>query len=185
MKQILIACTLVASISACNKPAEKAPESATDTAAAAQPAAAALIADLGGKSTGPVFTKEDGDTLALSGYDPVSYFTADAPAPGKAEYTVRYQGFDYRFASAENAKTFQSAPDKYVPQYGGYCAWAIGANDALAPTDPTVYKIVDGKLYLNFSADVAKNWQADIPGFITKGNANYPKHDAKEHYATN
>ncbi|MEP6175542.1 MAG: YHS domain-containing (seleno)protein, partial [Parasphingorhabdus sp.] len=83
-----------------------------------------------------------------------------------------------------NAAMFQTDPAKYAPQYGGYCAWAIGANDALAPGDPEVYKIVDGKLYLNFSEDVAKRWQVDIPGFIVKADKNYPTHDASEHYTS-
>lgn len=179
MKNSFIAAMLLLTASACTQPAANAEQSATKTA---EPK---LLADLGGKPTGPVYTKEDGDTLALSGYDAVSYFTGKEPVAGSADFTVRYQGFDYRFATTENAKTFQAEPAKYVPQYGGYCAWAIGANDALAPTDPKVYKIVDGKLYLNFSQDVASKWNADIPGFISKGNVNYPKHDAKEHFATN
>ncbi len=185
MKQTLIAIALLTSVAACTKPAEKAADAANTEQSATKAAEPKLLADIGGKPTGPVYTKEDGDTLALSGYDPVSYFTGKEPVAGSADFTVRYQGFDYRFANAENAKTFQASPDKYAPQYGGYCAWAIGANDALAPTDPKVYKIVDGKLYLNNSASVAKVWEKDVPGFISKGNGNYPKHDAKEHYATN
>jgi YHS domain-containing protein len=143
-----------------------------------------LIADLGGESRGPVHTKNQGETLALSGYDAVSYFSGAAPAKGSDDFKVRYQGFDYQFANAENAEKFQDNPMKYVPQYGGYCAWAIGANDALAPGDPEVYRIVDDKLYLNFSNDVARRWQADIPGFIKKGDRNYPTHDASEHYTS-
>ncbi len=143
-----------------------------------------LIADLGGKPAGPVYTKNEGETLALSGYDAVSYFSGEPPVMGSADYRVRYQGYDYQFANAENASEFQNNPMKYAPQYGGYCAWAIGANDALAPGDPEVYKIVDDKLYLNFSKDVAKRWQADIPGFIEKGDKNYPTHQPSEHYTS-
>ncbi len=152
-----------------------------DTTEAAD--AAGTVVDLGGDPQGPVYTKNQGETLALSGYDAVSYFTGDAPVEGSDEHRVRYQGFDYQFASAENAAKFQAEPAKYAPQYGGYCAWAIGANDALAPGDPNVYKIVDGKLYLNFSEDVAEKWNEDIPGFIENGDKNYPTHDASEHYA--
>lgn len=185
MKYKLIAIALLAATAACTNSAEK-PADANNTAeAAAKPAATAVLADLGGAAKGPVYTKEAGETLALSGYDAVSYFTGKEPVAGSEEFTVRYQGYDYRFANAANAKTFEATPDKYIPQFGGYCAWAIGANDALAPTDPKVYKIVDGKLYLNNSPGVAKIWEKDIPGFITKGNGNYPKHDPKEHYATN
>ena len=95
---------------------------------------------------------------------------------------MRYQGFDYRFSSEENAQTFIADPAKYAPAYGGYCAWAIGANDALAPGDPNVYKIVDGTLYLNFSEGVAERWNKDIPGFIAKADTNYPTHSADEHF---
>jgi len=115
----------------------------------------------------------------------VSYFTGDAPVVGSAEFTVKYEGYDYQFASAENAATFQEDPAKYAPQYGGYCAWAIGANDALASGDPNVYKIVDGKLYLNFNEAVAERWNKDIPGFIEKVDVNYPTHAPDEHYTTN
>ena len=77
---------------------------------------------------------------------------------------------------------FVAEPAKYAPAYGGYCAWAIGANDALAPGDPNVYKIVDDKLYLNFNEDVATKWNADIPGFIASADANYPTHAPDEHF---
>ena len=143
-----------------------------------------LIADLGGISRGPVHTKKKGGTLALSGFDAVSYFSGAAPVRGSGDYRVRYQGFDYQFANAANAAIFQDNPLKYAPQYGGYCAWAIAANDALAPGDPQIYKIVEGKLYLKFSEDGARRWQADIPGFIVKGNRNYLLHDAGEHYTS-
>lgn len=179
MKTSIIAIALLAATAtACS--AEQASNAETTEAAMS----AGVVADLGGDPQGPVYTKNEGETLALTGYDAVSYFNGEAPVEGSKEYRVRYQGFDYQFASAENAAIFQTDPAKYAPQYGGYCAWAIGANDALAPGDPTVYKIVDGKLYLNFSKDVAKRWNEDVPGFIVKGDTNYPTHDASEHYAS-
>ncbi|MEO0461692.1 MAG: YHS domain-containing (seleno)protein [Pseudomonadota bacterium] len=165
---------------ACSAPAETAetPVAAADTATET-----ALIADLGGEPEGPVFRAAKADTLALSGYDAVSYFVGEGvPVEGSSDFTVRYQGFDYQFASEENAQTFIADPAKYAPAYGGYCAWAIGANDALAPGDPKVYKIVDDKLYLNFNESVAEKWNADVPGFIAKADTNYPTHSADEHY---
>lgn len=178
MKSSFVAMILLAtSVAACaEEPA--APDGGIESVAAAP----GLIADLGGTARGPVYTKNQGETLALSGYDAVSYFSGEAPVKGSGDYRVRYQGFDYQFANAENAVKFQDNPLKYAPQYGGYCAWAIGANDALAPGDPEIYRIVDDKLYLNFSKDVAKRWEADIPGFIKKGDRNYPTHDPSEHY---
>jgi len=151
----------------------------------AQIAAEAGVVDAGGEATGPVYTKNAGETLALSGYDAVSYFVGDGvPVEGTTDHVVVYQGFDYRFSSAENAATFAAEPAKYVPAYGGYCAWAIGANDALAPGNPNVYEIVDGKLYLNFNEQVQGNWQKEKEKFIADGDKNYPNHDPSEHYAS-
>ncbi|MEM6476583.1 MAG: YHS domain-containing (seleno)protein, partial [Pseudomonadota bacterium] len=69
-----------------------------------------------------------------------------------------------------------------APAYGGYCAWAIGANDRLAEGDPNVYEIVDGTLYLNYNDDVQKKWQEDKPGFIASADKNYPTHSPDEHF---
>ncbi len=181
MKKSLFAIALMATVAACGAPAAEAPQNDSMTAEATTEAA--LFADLGGEATGPVYTASKGETLAVSGYDVVSYFTGDGvPVEGTEEFTVRYNGYDYRFASEDNAKTFVKEPGKYAPAYGGYCAWAIGANDALAPGDPQVYEIVDGALYLNFNESVQENWQKDIPGFIASGDTNYPTHSADEHF---
>lgn len=176
----IFASALVLGLSACGATAETAEG---DTASVTEAVETTLYADLGGEPTGPVYRKAKADTLAVSGFDVVSYFTGDGvPVEGAEEFTVRYQGYDYRFASEDNAKVFIEDPAKYAPAYGGYCAWAIGANDALAPGDPNVYKIVDGTLYLNFSEDVATRWNKDIPGFIAKADENYPTHTPDEHY---
>lgn len=125
-------------------------------------------------SPGPVYTEEAGQTVALSGFDAVSYFIGDGvPQKGLAAHSVRYQGYDYRFASAENAETFATDPARYVPAYGGHCAWGM-ARGYLAPGDPTAYRIVDGRLYLNYNAAVQAMWIKDIPGFIAKADGNYP-----------
>ncbi|MEL6876667.1 MAG: YHS domain-containing (seleno)protein, partial [Pseudomonadota bacterium] len=170
-------------IAAACSPAADAPVEAEVAEAAETASSVNLIADLGGENTGPVHTASKGETLAVSGYDTVSYFEGDGvPVEGSEEFTVRYEGFDYRFASEENAQKFIAEPAKYAPAYGGYCAWAIGANDALAPGDPNVYEIVDGKLYLNFNEDVQDRWEEDIPGFIEAGDTNYPTHSPDEHF---
>ena len=178
MKKSLFALSLLAGVAACNAPTDdvSAPEVAEETASG-------VYADLGGEATGPIYTQEIGETLAVRGFDVVSYFTGDGvPVEGAEEFAVLYEGFEYRFASAENADTFIADPAKYAPAYGGYCAWAIGANDALAPGDPNVYEIVDGRLYLNFNETVQGRWQADIPGFIAAGDENYPGHSPDEHF---
>ena len=183
MKKLFVALALSTAIAACSAEPAANDASGADSMAVAVDAIP-VIADLGGTLDGPIYTTNAGETLALSGYDAVSYFTGDAPVEGTAEYTVRYQGYDYQFANAENAAEFQTDPAKYAPQYGGYCAWAIGANDALAPGDPEVYKIVDGKLYLNFNESVAERWNKDIPGYIASADVNYPTHSPDEHYTT-
>lgn len=188
MKKSLFTLALLATVAACSAPAENAAEGANneDSMVAAEGAAVegpALFADLGGEAQNPIYTENIGDTLAVRGYDVVSYFVGDGtPTVGNEDLTVRYNGFDYRFANEDNAKAFVENPAKYAPAYGGYCAWAIGANDALAPGDPEVFEIVDGKLYLNFNKDVQANWEKDIPGFIEKGDVNYPTHSADEHF---
>lgn len=117
----------------------------------------------------PPFTK-----VALSGYDPVSYFAGGGPIKGDARYATTLKGVEYRFASAENLARFRANPNAYLPQYGGYCAWAV-AGGYTAKGDPLAWKIVGGKLYLNYDQNVQKRWAKDIPGNIAKGDRNWPQ----------
>lgn len=110
---------------------------------------------------------------AVSGYDTVAYFTEGKPVKGDPKITTSYKGAVWQFASPENKAKFDANPDQYAPQYGGYCAWAVSQNDT-ASADPTKWRIVDGKLYLNYDADVQKKWEMDIPGLIAKANKNWP-----------
>ncbi len=112
--------------------------------------------------------------LAASGYDVVSYHTEGRPVEGSDAFTAEYDGAVWRFASAENRAAFTANPAQYAPQYGGYCAWAV-SQGYTASTDPAAWKIVDGKLYLNYSRSVQQRWEQDIPGNIAAGNANWPK----------
>lgn len=132
--------------------------------ASAQPAAAAKA---------PVYTGLF-SKVAVSGYDPVAYFTAGKPVEGSKDFTASWMGAEYHFASAANRDRFKADPARYAPQYGGYCAWAV-SQGYTAPGDPKVWKIVDGRLYLNYDASVGRTWSADIPGNIAKANANWPK----------
>ena len=111
---------------------------------------------------------------ALSGYDPVAYFTEDKPVKGKKEWQWEYKGADWYFSSAENLELFKLNPEKYAPQYGGFCAWAVAAKHDRAPGDPKYWKIVDDKLYLNYDKSVQEKWQQDIPGFIEEANRYWP-----------
>ena len=79
----------------------------------------------------------------------------------------------FRFSSAANLAKFKASPAAYAPQYGGYCAWAV-ANGYTAKGDPKQWRIVNGKLYLNYNAEIQSRWVKDIPGFIRKGDANWP-----------
>jgi hypothetical protein len=110
---------------------------------------------------------------AIRGYDPVSYFTEGRPVKGSDQFTHRWKDATWRFSSAENRSRFAAAPEKYAPQYGGYCAWAV-ANNYTASIDPQAWRVVDGKLYLNYSLGVQRDWAKDIPGNIRKADANWP-----------
>ena len=112
--------------------------------------------------------------LAIKGYDPVAYFTDSKPVEGDSDYTFKWMDATWRFASAEHRDMFAKDPEKYAPQFGGYCAWAVSQGDT-AGIDPDAWKIVDGKLYLNYSKDIQEKWLKDIPGNIKKAEENWPK----------
>ena len=111
--------------------------------------------------------------LAVKGYDPVSYFTTGKPTPGLAQFSTTYKGATYRFASAEDRDRFIAAPEKFVPQYGGYCAYAISLNK-IADIDPDEWTIVNDKLYLNNGFLAQSLWSLDKSGNIVRGDHNWP-----------
>lgn len=114
------------------------------------------------------------DGVALRGYDPVSYFVAGKPQLGSAAHTFTYQGSTFRFASAENRQLFVDNPEKYAPQFGGYCAFGVSNGGYKVSTQPDAFAVVDGKLYLNYNAEVQKLWQKDIPGHIATAEKKWP-----------
>ena len=120
----------------------------------------------------PVYTAPLSD-VAAGGYDVVAYFTQGAPVKGDKAYSTTWKGATWQFSSASNLGKFKANPAAYAPQYGGYCAWAV-ANGYTAKGDPRNWKIVGGKLYLNYNNDVQSKWVKDIPGFIRKGDGNWP-----------
>ncbi len=111
--------------------------------------------------------------LALSGYDAVAYFTESKAVKGDPRFEHRWSGVRWRFASAAHRDAFALSPEKYAPQYGGYCAYAASRNYA-APTDPEAWKVVDGKLYLNYSKEVRELWEKEIPEAIGRADRNWP-----------
>lgn len=110
---------------------------------------------------------------AVSGYDTVAYFTEGRPVRGSADFRTTYQGYEYRFSSAQNLAAFRANPARYLPQYGGYCAWAV-SQGYTASADPTNWRIVDGRLYLNYNDEIQRRWEQDIPGHIRNANSNWP-----------
>lgn len=139
--------------------------------AAAAGAAAVLPALPVRAGEDPVFSNWRGH--AIRGYDPVAYFTEGKPVSGSSSYEVEHDGATWRFASVENKAKFEADPAAFAPQYGGYCAWAV-SQGYTAPIDPEAWSIVEGKLYLNYNADVQQRWEADIPGHIASANSNWP-----------
>lgn len=120
----------------------------------------------------PVYTGTFSNT-AVGGYDSVAYFTEHKPVKGDKRFVHSWQGAEWRFVSAENRDRFAAMPERFAPQFGGYCAWAV-AQGYTASGDPQFWKIVDDKLYLNYDADVQRKWEQDIPGFIARGRQNWP-----------
>ena len=118
----------------------------------------------------PVY--QDGD-FAIRGTDPVAYFTEGRPVPGIPEHMVDWNGAKWLFSNAENKAKFESAPQDYAPQYGGYCAYAV-AKGSTAPTDPKAWTIRDGKLYLNLNRPIRALWLTNASGFIESADANWP-----------
>ena len=118
----------------------------------------------------PVNTEQG---LAVKGYDPVTYFTTGQPTPGLAQFSTSYKGVTYRFASAENRDRFIATPEKFVPQYGGYCAYAISLNK-IADIDPEQWAIVNDKLYLNNGFLAKSLWSLDKTSNIARGDHNWP-----------
>jgi YHS domain-containing protein len=115
--------------------------------------------------------------LGAKGYDVVSYFTDGKPVPGSERYAFDYRGVSWRFASAEHRDLFAKSPAKYAPQYGGFCTWGV-AQGKLFDVDPVNgWTIHEGKLYLNFNAELNGTFQGDPAGFIAKAEKNWPKLD--------
>lgn len=117
--------------------------------------------------------------LAIQGYDPVAYFVRHAAIAGKKDITADYNGVTYRFATTEDKNTFLAAPDKYEPQYGGWCAYAMGAKGEKVSIDPETFKIIDGKLYLfynSFFNNTLKDWNKDEPHLKTNADLSWKKY---------
>ena len=112
------------------------------------------------------------DGVAIKGYDPVAYFTDKKAEAGGAEFKAEHKGSIFYFKTAANRDAFLAAPDKYAPQYGGYCAFGV-SRGYKADTDPKAFTIVDGKLYLNYNGEVKDMWSKDVPGHLNKADSKW------------
>lgn len=110
---------------------------------------------------------------AIKGYDTVAYFTEGKPLEGTEDYSTEYKNATWLFSSQENLDLFLSNPQKYAPQYGGYCAYAVSQNTT-ASIKPELFTIHNGKLYLNYNKDVNEKWQANKDQFIVDADKNWP-----------
>ena len=129
-----------------------------------------LLTGLGGMVGGESSVGE----VAIKGYDTVTYFKACKALKGKESFAFQWHNMIWYFITRENRDLFATSPEKYAPQYDGYCAWAL-TEARKAQTDPEVWKIVDGKLYLNCSMTAYDKWSKDIPGNIKKADMNWLK----------
>jgi YHS domain-containing protein len=118
-----------------------------------------------------VFSTEEG---AIRGYDPVAYFTLNKPVKGEKEFSTTFKDATWYFSSAENLKLFSESPEKYAPQFGGYCAYAVSQNYTYA-TEPDAFTILDGKLYLNANKKTSLHWNSKRDEYIPAAVKNWPE----------
>lgn len=122
------------------------------------------------------FNLEDG--IAINGYDPVSYFTQNKAVKGKKDMSVYYQGATYYFSSNTNKELFKASPSRYEPEYGGWCAYAMGEKGEKVSIDPETFKILNGKLYLfynRFFNNTLKDWNKNEASLKAKADVNWTK----------
>jgi len=111
-------------------------------------------------------------TVGAQGYDLTSYHTGSKPLPGNGNHVVTHEGVNYLFVSDANKKAFEKNPNKYLPAYGGYCAYGVSVGKKFI-ADPNVYEVVDGQLYLNLDNKIKGIWAKDISGNIKKCDVNW------------
>jgi YHS domain-containing protein len=116
------------------------------------------------------------EDVAIMGYDPVAYFILNKPVKGKKELTYVYQGVTYRFSSGASLDAFKKNPANYEPEYGGWCAYAMGAKGEKVSIDPETFKIINGRLYLFYNSyfnNTLKSWNKNEPTLKSKADVNW------------
>jgi YHS domain-containing protein len=116
----------------------------------------------------------DATGYVIRGYDPVAYFIKGQPIPGRSDLEVEYEGGKYLFSAVANRDEFEANPAKYVPQYGGFCAYGVAVGKKF-DIDPSSWRIVDGKLYFNLNPVILEKWSADVKEYIHKSEKNWPQ----------
>lgn len=111
--------------------------------------------------------------FAIHGYDVMSYWQDGTPRAGDPEIAAEHDGARWAFASEETRAAFLADPERYAPQYGGYCAYAAARN-SIADVDPTIWAIHEGKLYLNYNARIGRKWERNMLDYIAQADANWP-----------
>ena len=113
--------------------------------------------------------------IGAKGYDVVAYFTDGKPVKGDPQFMHQHGSVTWQFSSAEHRDMFKAEPAKYLPQYGGYCAYGVAVGGLYDVQPQTSWSVVDGKLYLNKDPGVQQTWLKDVPGYIGKAETNWPK----------
>lgn len=116
---------------------------------------------------------DNGTGAAIGGYDVVAYFADHRAVVGSAEHSLTHEGVVYRFASDAHLALFRASPARYLPQYGGFCAYAA-SQGRLVRVDPEAWRIVDGRLYLNYSREIQAQWEADRARYIREADERWP-----------
>ena len=116
--------------------------------------------------------------VGAGGYDVVAYHSEGMPVRGNGNHVVVHQGATYLFANDDNREAFAANPERYAPAYGGYCAYGVAVGKKFVG-DPEVWKIVDGKLYLNLDEKIQRTWEKDVPGNIAKAEKQWPQIEDK------
>ena len=131
-----------------------------------------LVISCAGQKTTEIFTES---SLAIRGYDPVSYFTDSAAVKGNKEFSYNWKDATWLFSSKKNHDLFVANPEKYAPQYGGWCAYGCSDKEGhKSPTDPNAWTIVGGKLYFNYSLKVKEFWMKEQKQRIEQADKNWP-----------
>lgn len=116
----------------------------------------------------------DAKGVALKGYDPVSYFSSGGPALGQSAFSEKHEGATYWFANAGNRDVFKANPAKYAPAYGGFCAMGVALEKKL-DINPQLWRVVDGKLYLNVHKEAQTRWLEDVKGNLAQAEKIWPR----------